>query len=185
MSTNMVDQRRKGFPRVHRYITTHNHDGEAIFLSSSQVPECAPFRSAGEDGELALLYATYTFPVQCQDEADVAVYDSYLHMPPGLTPSQGTMLRVIDMQPLKETPMHRTVTVDYGIVLEGEVDLVLDSGQKRTLKQGDVTIQRGTAHSFRNRSDSKWCRVLFVFLPMQELQIAGKRMDEEWYEERY
>jgi quercetin dioxygenase-like cupin family protein len=181
----MVDQGRKGFPRVHRYITTHNHDGEAVFLSSCQVPECAPFRTAGEDGELALLYSTDTFPVQCQDELDVAVYDSSLHMPPGITPENGTVFRVIDMQPLKESPMHRTVTVDYSVVLEGEVDLVLDSGEKRTLRQGDVTIQRGTAHSFRNRSTSSWCRLLFVFMPMQQLTIGGKKMEEEWYDERY
>ncbi|OKL62538.1 hypothetical protein UA08_02153 [Talaromyces atroroseus] len=180
-----VDQLRKGYPRVHRYITTHNREGEAIFLSGSQVPECAPFRSCGEDGEIALLYATDTFPVECHNEVDVAVYDSYLHTPPGMTPGHGTMLRVIDMQPLKETPMHRTVTVDYSVVLEGEVDLVLDSGQKRTLRQGDVSIQRGTAHSFRNRSDTKWCRLLFVFMPMQQLIIGGKKMEEEWYQERY
>lgn len=180
-----IDQLSKGFPRVHRYITTHNPDGEAIFLPASQVPECAPFRSAGEDGELALLFATDTLPVQCQEEADVAVYDSFLHTPPGFNPDNGTSFRVIDMRPLKETPMHRTVTVDYGIVLEGEVDLVLDSGQKRTLRQGDVSIQRGTAHSFRNRSDSKWCRLMFVFMPMQPLCIGGQKLEEEWYEERY
>ncbi|KAH8689887.1 hypothetical protein BGW36DRAFT_329247 [Talaromyces proteolyticus] len=181
----MPDQRRKGFPRVHRYITTHNRDGESVFLSSSQVPECAPFHSAGEDGELALLYSTDTFPVQCQNEVDVAVYDSCLHMPPGISPENGTVFRVIDMQPLKETPMHRTVTVDYSVVLEGEVDLVLDSGQKRTLHRGDVTIQRGTAHSYRNRSNEDWCRLLFVFMPMQQLTISGKKMEEEWYSERY
>jgi quercetin dioxygenase-like cupin family protein len=176
---------RKGFPRVHRYITTHNLDGEAVFISACQVPECAPTRSAGDDGNLALLYSTDTFPVQTQEEADVAVYDSFLHTPPGLTPEHGTVLRVIDMQPQKETPMHRTVSVDYGVVLEGEVDLVLDSGQSRTMRRGDVSIQRGTAHSFRNRSDKDWCRILFTFLPMQPLTVAGKQLQEEWYDEQY
>jgi len=46
--------------------------------------------------------------------------------------------------------MHRTVSLDYGIVLEGDVELVLDSGEKRAMKQGDVAIQRGTNHAWRN-----------------------------------
>jgi quercetin dioxygenase-like cupin family protein len=170
-------------PLVHRYITTHNHDGEAVFLSASQVPDCAPNRPAGDDGEVALLFATDTFPVKLEEEADVAVYDSYLHTPPGLTPEHGTVMRVVDMQPRKETPMHRTTTLDYGVVLEGEVELILDSGQSRVMRRGDVSIQRATAHSYRNRSETDWCRLLFVFLPIQPVTVAGKELKEEWYDE--
>lgn len=181
----MQYERQKGFPRVHRFITTHNPDGESVFVPHCQIPECAPFRPAGDDGELAMLYATDTFPVQCDNEADVATYDSYLHTPPGVTPEQGTMIRVVDMRPSKVMPMHRTLTLDYGIVVEGEVDLLLDSGQSRTMRRGDVSIQRGTAHSFRNRSNTEWCRILFVFLPMVPLTVSGRRLNEEWYDEGY
>ncbi|OXV09998.1 hypothetical protein Egran_02238 [Elaphomyces granulatus] len=170
-------------PVVHRYITTHNEDGEAIFLSPSQIPECAPNRSAGDDGEVALLYATPKVPVDANNEADVAVYDSYLHTPPGLTPPQGTVLRVVDICPEKEIPMHRTVSFDYGAVLEGEVELMLDSGQSRMMRRGDVSVQRGTSHSYRNRSATEWCRLLFVFLPMEQLMVAGRPAREEWYYE--
>jgi len=173
----------KHIPPIRRYITTHNDDGEAIFLSACQVPECAPSRSAGDDGEVALLYATDTFPIKTDNEADVAVYDSYLHTPPGLTPDHGTVMRVVDMQPLKATPMHRTISVDYGVVLEGEVELVLDSGQSRVMKRGDVSIQRGTSHSYRNLSATEWCRLLFVFFPMEPVQVAGRQLKEEWYDD--
>lgn len=94
-------------------------------------------------------------------------------------------MRVIDMKPGKITPMHRTVSLDYGVVIEGEAELILDSGEKRVMKRGDVSIQRGTSHSFRNTSDSEWCRLLFVFLPMEQLTVAGKQLGEEWYEEQY
>ncbi|MDM0107604.1 cupin domain-containing protein [Variovorax sp. J22R24] len=58
--------------------------------------------------------------------------------------------------------MHRTETVDYGIVIEGELTLVLDKGEV-ALKAGSVVVQRGTNHAWANRSD-KPCRMLFVLV---------------------
>ena len=58
--------------------------------------------------------------------------------------------------------MHRTESVDYGIVIEGEMTLVLDDGEV-LLKPGSVVIQRGTNHAWANRS-GKTCRMLFVLV---------------------
>ncbi len=58
--------------------------------------------------------------------------------------------------------MHRTETVDYGVVISGEITLVLDKGEAN-LKAGDVVIQRGTNHAWANRSDQP-CRMLFVLV---------------------
>ena len=58
--------------------------------------------------------------------------------------------------------MHRTQTVDYGIVLEGELTLVLDRGET-TVRAGDIVIQQGTNHAWANRSGQR-CRVAFVML---------------------
>ena len=49
--------------------------------------------------------------------------------------------------------MHRTETVDYGIVLAGELQLILDDGSETTLHAGDIVIQRGTDHTWVNASD--------------------------------
>ena len=75
--------------------------------------------------------------------------------------------------------MHRTVSLDYGIVLEGEVELVLDSGEVRAMKAGDVAIQRGTNHAWRNMSDSKWARMIYILQPSTPLEVAGKLLGEE------
>lgn len=48
------------------------------------------------------------------------------------------------MGPGLTSPMHRTVSLDYGVVLEGEVYLVLDSGEERLMRRGDISVQRGT-----------------------------------------
>jgi uncharacterized cupin superfamily protein len=58
--------------------------------------------------------------------------------------------------------MHRTETIDYGIVLEGEIVLVLDRGET-TVRAGDIVVQRGTNHAWSNRS-GKVCRIAFILV---------------------
>jgi len=58
--------------------------------------------------------------------------------------------------------MHRTETVDYGIVLEGEITLVMDVGET-VVRAGDIVVQRGTNHGWANRSDRN-CRIAFVLI---------------------
>lgn len=65
--------------------------------------------------------------------------------------------------------MHRTETIDYGIVLEGEITLILDR-EERNIQAGDIIVQCGTNHAWANRSD-KICRIAFML-------IDGKFTDE-------
>ena len=58
--------------------------------------------------------------------------------------------------------MHRTETIDYGIVLEGELVLIMDEGET-TVRAGDIIIQRGTSHGWANRSDAN-CRIAFILI---------------------
>lgn len=71
---------------------------------------------------------------------------------------------------------HRTESIDYAVVLEGEITLLVDEGEA-TLKAGDVAIQRATAHAWANRTD-KIARVMFVLVgtdPIAPAEIAVKR----------
>jgi hypothetical protein len=81
-----------------------------------------------------------------------------------IMPSSGHLLRIIDVYPPqdggKRTVMHRTSTLDYVVVIEGEVVLILDSGEV-TLRKSDVLVQRGTDHAWENRSD-RVARVAFL-----------------------
>lgn len=58
--------------------------------------------------------------------------------------------------------MHRTETIDYGIVLEGEITLIVDEGET-TVRAGDIVVQRGTNHAWANRSGRN-CRIAFVLI---------------------
>ncbi|MBK8286535.1 MAG: cupin domain-containing protein [Ahniella sp.] len=64
--------------------------------------------------------------------------------------------------PVRHAFMHRTETIDYGIVLEGEITLILDIGET-VVRQGDIVVQRGTNHGWANRS-AKNCRIAFILI---------------------
>ena len=63
--------------------------------------------------------------------------------------------------------MHRTKSLDYGVLLEGEIIAIVDSGEEKTLKKGDLVIQRATNHSWRNPSRTEWARMLFVLVDVE------------------
>lgn len=75
-----------------------------------------------------------------------------------IMPVAGHLLRIIDVYPLaeggKRTVMHRTRTLDYVVVVDGEVMLILDDSEV-TLRKSDVVVQRGTNHAWENRSDRR------------------------------
>lgn len=163
--------------KLNRFITTHDDSGKAVF--SSALPEESEMRPLPDNMGFALSYTTSTFPVNMSSDQDIASYESYLSSPPGLSISNGTVLRHVDFVPGETSAMHRTQSLDYGVVLEGEIEAVLDSGETRTLKRGDVCIQRGTMHAWRNRSETEWCRMLFVLQPCEPVEINGQKLGED------
>jgi mannose-6-phosphate isomerase-like protein (cupin superfamily) len=72
---------------------------------------------------------------------------------------------------VRHAHMHRTETIDYGIVLEGEITLIVDEGES-IVRAGDIVIQRGTNHAWANRS-GKSCRVAFVLIDGQFVDGLG------------
>ncbi|CAK7234554.1 hypothetical protein SCUCBS95973_008975 [Sporothrix curviconia] len=162
---------------VNRFITGHTAEGKTVFLD--KLPEAAPFRPLPDGAEFALCYATNQFPVDMDGDRDLATYEAYTENLPGITISTGTVLRVVDMRPGALAPMHRTVSLDYGVVLEGEVELILDSGEKRLMKRGDMSIQRGTNHTWKNTSETSWARMLYVLQPAKPVTTGGQVLGED------
>ncbi|KIW88813.1 uncharacterized protein Z519_10297 [Cladophialophora bantiana CBS 173.52] len=167
-------------PSINRFVTDHDDNGRAIFLNNRQLPEALPFKPLSDGAaSFGLGYVTKTFPVELQDRADVKTYQTYLKSAPGLTVSGGTVLRYVDMPPGSLSAMHRTISLDYGIVIEGEVELVLDSGETRCMKRGDVAIQRATKHAWKNASTDSWARLAFILQPSQVLEVGGEKLGED------
>ncbi|EXJ75251.1 uncharacterized protein A1O5_01947 [Cladophialophora psammophila CBS 110553] len=176
-----------GLPKFSRHITTHNADGVAIFATADPADPSSPSSAGSMSPDpswlnfpgspasgFGLAYATDTIPADFNGNADLDTYNAYLPKHPGITIRGGSVFRVVDMDPGAKSPMHRTVSIDYGVVLEGEVELELDSGEKRRLARGDIFVQRGTMHMWRNPSDSKPVRLLAVQLDSKEVVVEGK-----------
>src|ERR1051326_8658076 len=111
-------------PKIHRYITAHNDEGKAIF--SKAFNEESKMKANDDGIAFALSFTTKGFPVDMNGDKDLDVYGNYLKDAPGLVVSGGTVLRHVDIPPSTECTMHRTVSLDYGCVLEGEVECLLD-----------------------------------------------------------
>lgn len=157
-----------GLPPVQRVVTGHDARGRAVFKSEVVTPTTMV---ASGDAAFLLIWTTETVPADNNDETDGRERDA------GLTLNQGSVIRIVDMLPGKQSPMHRTNSIDYGIVIEGEIELELDDGAKRTVRQGGVIVQRGTNHLWRNTSD-KVCRIAFVLIEAPAYLHDGAPLDE-------
>jgi quercetin dioxygenase-like cupin family protein len=165
-------------PSLKRFITTHDPKTKKAVFSDTLSEENKFDQIPG--AAFGLGYVTKGFPVDLNADADVKVYKPYLESPPGLVATGGTVLRFVDVAPGHLSPMHRTVSLDYGVVIEGEVELVLDSGETRLLKRGDVAIQRGTMHAWRNASETEWARMMYVLQECKPVELDGEVLKEDY-----
>lgn len=74
--------------------------------------------------------------------------------------------------------MHRTQSLDYGIVTEGSVVAVFDSGEEHLMHRGDVCVQRATMHAWRNPSETEWARMIFSLQDAKPLFVGEERFKE-------
>ncbi len=157
-----------GLPPVQRVVTGHDANGRAVFRSEDVAPT---IMIASGDAAFLTIWSTETVPADLNDERDGR------DLPTGLTLERGSVIRITDMLPGKESPMHRTNSIDYGIVLEGEVELELEDGAKKTIRQGGIIVQRGTNHLWRNTTD-KVCRIAFILIEAPAYLHEGRPLDE-------
>jgi len=118
--------------KVRRVVTGHNEKGQAVFISDQQFqPENIP----SGDAAFSLLWTSPVLPADNNDNTDGRERDA------GLTLKQGSVIRIVDMLPGGESPMHRTNSLDYGIVLSGSVELEMDDNTTTVLNAGDICVQ--------------------------------------------
>ncbi|KAL7785652.1 hypothetical protein V8C43DRAFT_290694 [Trichoderma afarasin] len=164
-------------PPPRRVITTHNADGKAVI--SEDMSENPP-RVDIPGMNFYLCYTLNEAPGILQDDQDLKAYQDRLPHNVGLSIPGGTLLRVVDFLPGEsEGPIHRTKTIDFGVIIEGELQLNLDSGESTVLKRGDILIQRGTIHSWKNNSTTEVARGFFVLVDADLPTVNGTKLAEE------
>jgi hypothetical protein len=192
-------------PPVRRVVTGHDDDGRAIILSDGPAPHAydsdvilgfgatVPWVTLGEridhvtdedpaasDSEIPSFPAPGATILRIADFPPDAVYpdDAGAVIFAELNAQDGAHAGDADDRRSagKHFWFHRTNSLDYAVVLDGEITLLVDSGEA-TLTPGDVVIQRATSHAWSNRTD-RTARVLFVLIgtePLSASEIARKR----------
>lgn len=173
-------------PTFKRVITGHDARGRAVAIDAAPTPHVFPLQAV-PGTVFHELWNSQGSPVPIDNAGDPC--DRALKLGPA---TQGSVLRVVDIPPdsqhsglspeaaaaafaeigqaqagtghatSRHALMHRTETLDYGVLLEGELWLVLDD-QEIHLTRGDVVVQRGTNHAWSNRTEQP-ARMLFVLL---------------------
>lgn len=128
---------------------------------------------------LSVVYTTSSFPVKLAGDRDIHGHDALMEKGFGLSNPNGSVIRYVEFCPGYACPMHRTLSFNMGIVIEGEVKMQLDSGETRVLKRGDVALQRATQHQWINPSCSEWARMLFVLQDCASFEVDGKEFKIE------
>ncbi|GAA0225671.1 cupin domain-containing protein [Marinomonas primoryensis] len=176
------------FPDIYRVVTGHDENGNAIILEKGPLNtvmdlEAVPgtkfhevWNTSDTPAPITNAQTDPTLGPVVLPPMKAGTRIRFVDIPPDteefLTQGEGKMKDMFskvgdeDASTVKEDSphplMHRTESVDYGIVIEGELTLIVDNGEA-ILKPGSVVIQRGTNHAWANRS-GKMCRILFILI---------------------
>lgn len=89
-----------------------------------------------------------------------------------------TVCNIAEISPgIDKSYMHRTRSLDYGIVLVGEIELTLDSGEMRILNVGDVVVQRAKMHAWQNTNETEWARVFFMVMGCENVAVWAEGVE--------
>jgi quercetin dioxygenase-like cupin family protein len=149
--------------RVRRVVTGHDSQGRAI----ATIDEVSQnLRSARPGATGCVVWTSQGFPVDNTGDADEGLRET------GTTLDNGTVFRILELAPGNSPRMHRTDSLDYAVIMSGEIDMELD-GSTTHLTAGDVVVQRGTVHNWVNRGTVP-CVIAFVLIAAKPVEVGGK-----------
>ena len=157
--------------QVRRVITGHDANGRAIV----KIDEVSTNLSSGRPGATACnIWTTAGFPANNDGAADEGLRKV------GTTLANGTIFRIIEFAPGLAPRNHRTDSIDYIVVMAGEIDMELD-GAVVHLKAGDVMVQRGTIHNWVNRGAAP-CTIAVILIDSKPVEVGGKLLSTQGVE---
>ena len=149
--------------QIRRVVTGHDSSGRAVV----KIDEVARNLVSSRAGATAcVVWTTEGFPVDNTGEEDAGLRKT------GTTLDNGTVFRILELAPGVTPRNHRTDSIDYAVVMSGEVDMELDD-TKVHLKAGDVLVQRGTIHNWVNHGTEP-CVIGFVLIAAKPVTVGGK-----------
>lgn len=155
--------------QIRRVVTGHSQGGQAVF-TSDETFETVVIPSG--DAAMTTIWTTASVPADLNDPTDGRNHDA------GTTLKGGSVIRVVDMLPGASSPMHRTSSIDYGIVMSGRIELELDNEVCKTIEAGGIIVQRGTIHRWRNPDKENICRIVFVLTEAIPFEVNGTPLED-------
>lgn len=159
-----MPDKKPDYPAIRRVVT--GHDGTVAKVLIDAPAGNAKYPAPGTVS--TLIWSTDSSPAKIPAGTDAE--DMGARIIGTAPPPNGSRFAVIDFPPGNTPHMHRTETIDYVLVLEGEIEMDMDDSTVK-LKAGDVMVQRGTNHAWANRSTAR-ARVAFVLLDAEPLGIG-------------
>jgi quercetin dioxygenase-like cupin family protein len=154
--------------QIRRVVTGHDSSGRAVV----KIDEVARNLVSSRAGATAcVVWTTEGFPVDNTGEEDAGLRKT------GTTLDNGTVFRILELAPGVTPRNHRTDSIDYAVVMSGEVDMEIDD-TKVHLKAGDVLVQRGTIHNWVNHGTEP-CVIAFVLIAAKPVTVGGKVLHAE------
>ena len=158
---------------VRRIVTGHDANGKAIVATDERL---AAIRSRGRpEISRCEIWSTDRMPVDNSAASDAAQRGGFVRRYNYVGSGEGTVIRITEFAPGAPKFMHRTETLDYALLLSGECDLELDSGEIVHLKPGDVVVQRGTMHAWVNTGQAP-CVFAFILVDADPVSVAAEEL---------
>jgi len=151
---------------IRRVVTGHDAQGRARVAIDEL---CRNVISRRPNHASCVVWSTGAFPADNGDERDGAAREV------ATTDPSGTVFRIVEYGPGVAPRNHRTESIDYAVVLAGEIDMELE-GETVRLRAGDVLVQRGTVHNWVNRGTAP-CVIAFVLVAAKPVERNGRKLN--------
>jgi quercetin dioxygenase-like cupin family protein len=165
-------EQRRNAKRFGRPLRSHNEFGMGIIVSDEKLS--AVSRGLGANISGCEIWSTNSMPVDNSMEAEASQRAGFVKKYNYVGSGQGTTVRIVERTPGHAMFWHRTETLDYSMVLSGEIDVKFDSGQVVTMKQGDIIVMRGVTHCWKNKSTIP-AVTAFILIDAVPFEAAGEK----------
>jgi quercetin dioxygenase-like cupin family protein len=149
--------------QIRRVVTGHDKQGHAVVTIDEL---CKNVVSARPQAHACVVWSTATLPADNSGSEDGGARKVATADP------NGSVFRIVSFGPGVAPRNHRTESIDYAVVMSGEIDMELDNSVVH-LRAGDVLVQRGTIHNWVNKGKEP-CVIAFVLVGAKPVEIAGK-----------
>jgi quercetin dioxygenase-like cupin family protein len=152
--------------QIRRVVTGHDKQGHAVVTIDEL---CKNVVSARPQAHACVVWSTATLPADNSGSEDGGARKV------ATTDPNGSVFRVVSFGPGVAPRNHRTESIDYAVVMSGEIDMELDNSVVH-LRAGDVLVQRGTIHNWVNKGTAP-CVIAFILIAAKPVTAGGKALN--------